>query len=236
MAILRLMTEDAANSPAPATVDAGSGKKRKRAEGMSRFEAFSDAVLAIVMTLLVLELLPDGAQSPEQLLAAWPTYLAFVTAFLTVGVVWLNHNQMVSRIRRADPVVQVANLGILLGATLMPWPAALISSALEEGDRAEQIAAILVFAIVTVVISVPWLALDLYLVRHPSLLVSAADTSWFRSHSRISLWTLAAAGVSIALAFASPLASLVLYAVVVVSFLVVRLREGIAGRGELEDE
>ncbi|MBW8870898.1 MAG: DUF1211 domain-containing protein [Leifsonia sp.] len=202
-------------------------EKRARLPGMGRLESFSDAVLAIVLTLLVLELLPDGAKSPEQLLQDWPTYLAFVTAFLTVGVVWLNHNQAVSRIRRADPTVQVLNLGVLLGASLMPWPTALISAALQDGDRPAQIAAIFVFAIVTVLISVPWLVLDLYLIRHPALLTSSSDESWMSKHAQVSAATIVAAGISVALAFISPLASLILYAVVVAVFLVVRLRESV---------
>lgn len=51
---------------------------------MGRIEAFSDAVLANVLTLLVLELLPHGAQSPSELLENWPTYLAFL-----ISVPWL---------------------------------------------------------------------------------------------------------------------------------------------------
>ncbi len=209
---------------------------RTQSSGMARLEAFSDAVLAIVLTLLVLELLPNGAQSPKELLGNWPTYLAFLTAFLTVGVVWLNHNQAVARIRRADPIVQVLNLGILLGASLMPWPTSLISAALEDGDRPDQIAAIFVFAIVTILISVPWLALDVYLIRHPLLLASPSDRPRVESHAKISIWTLVASVASVALAFASPLASLALYGVMVTVFLGMRIREQVAGEADLDEE
>jgi uncharacterized membrane protein len=199
--------------------------KRERSTGLARLEAFSDGVLAIVLTLLVLDLLPKGAESPAELLANWPAYLAFLAAFLAVGVVWLNHNQAISHIRRADPVVLVLNLGILLGASLTPWPTELISTSLTEGNRADQIAAITVFAIGTVIVSVPWLALDLYLARHPSLLNSVDDVRWMRNHARLSVFTLIAAVVSVALAFLSPLASLVLYVVILATFLGARLRE-----------
>jgi uncharacterized membrane protein len=210
-------------------------EKPTQTSGVNRLEAFSDAVLAIVLTLLVLELLPEGAQTPAELLGKWPTYLAFLTAFLTVGVVWLNHNGAIARIRRADPRVQVLNLGILLGASLMPWPTSLISAALQNGERADQIAAIFVFALVTVLISVPWLALDLYLIRHPALLTSPADLPRIRRHATSSIGTLVAAGLSIALAFVSPLASLVLYAIVVAVFLAARLRSGEASRGGVDE-
>jgi uncharacterized membrane protein len=199
--------------------------KRTRPRGLGRVEAFSDAVLAIVLTLLVLDLLPEGAQSPAELLENWPTYLAYLAAFLTIGIIWLNHNQALSRIRIAHPVVLVLNLGILLGASLMPWPTALISTALEVGERPDQIAAIFVFSIVGVVISVPWLALDLYLMRHPELLESPDDVAWMRGHARVSWLTISAAVVSIALSFASPLASLVVYVLVSATFFVLRVRD-----------
>lgn len=194
--------------------------------GIGRLEAFSDAVLAIVLTLLVLELLPKSAQSPAQLLAAWPTYLAYLAAFLTIGITWLNHSQQTARIRTANPVVQVLNLGVLLGASLVPWPTSLISRALENGDRASQIGAIFVFALVSIVLSVPWLALDLYLARHPSLLRSPSDEKWMRDHARASVGTIIGAVVSIGLAFISPIASLVIYLLVAIVFIALRLREG----------
>ncbi|WP_375387891.1 TMEM175 family protein [uncultured Amnibacterium sp.] len=199
--------------------------RRAQTREIGRIEAFSDAVLAIVLTLLVLELLPEGARSPEQLLDGWPTYLAFLTAFLAIGIVWLNHNEAISRLRRTDPVVLVLNLGLLLGATLVPWPTALVSSALEEGDRADQVAAMVVFAIVTVVISVPWAAMDLYLARHPSLLTAPDDVAWVRRHALTSAGTMLVAAVSVALAFVSPLASLLLYLPVFAVFIVARLLE-----------
>jgi TMEM175 potassium channel family protein len=176
-----------------------------------RLEAFSDAVLAIVLTLLVLDLLP--------------TYLAYLTAFLTIGTVWLNHNEAVSRIRYADPIVLLLNLALLLGASLVPWPAALVSEALKDGDRPAQIAAMVVFAVVTVVISLPWLGLDLYLARHPRLLKSAGEAAWMRRHARISIGTLLTAAISVGVAFLSPLVALLLYLPVFVVFIVARVIE-----------
>jgi uncharacterized membrane protein len=190
-----------------------------------RVEAFSDAVLAIVLTLLVLDLLPKGAQSPDELLRDWPTYLAYLTAFLTIGTVWLNHNEAVSRIRYADPIVLLLNLAVLLGASLVPWPTALVSEALKDGDRPAQVAAMVVFAVVTVLISVPWLGLDLYLARHPRLLKSAGEVVWMRRHALTSIGTLVIAAVSVGVAFLSPLLSLLLYLPVFVTFIVARVVE-----------
>lgn len=204
--------------------------KRELRGGIGRLEAFSDAVLAIVLTLLVLDLLPKSAQSPAQLLGDWPTYLAFLAAFLTIGITWLNHNQSISRVSTANPVVLVLNLGILLGATLVPWPTALVAAALQRGNRADQFAAIVVFAVVTVVISIPWLALDLYLVRHPHLLESADDAKWMLGHARISVGTIVGGALSIVIAIWSPLAALLLYLIVSAVFVAVALRERVVGK------
>ena len=193
--------------------------------GVGRLEAFSDAVLAIVLTLLVLELLPDGAQSPEQLLESWPTYLAFLAAFLTIGIIWLNHNEQIARVRSADPLVLVLNLGVLLGATLVPWPTALLSAALEEDDHTAQLAAMVVFALVAAIISVPWVVLDVYLARHPRLLLSPQDVPWMRRHSLYSAGTLVIAVVSVVVALLSPLAALSLYVIIAAAFLLARVLE-----------
>jgi hypothetical protein len=87
--------------------------RRVRPVGIGRLEAFSDAVFAIVLTLLVLHLLPSGPQSPSRLLASWPTYLTYRAAFLTIGIIWLNHNHAMSRLRSANPtsLVSVARPG-----------------------------------------------------------------------------------------------------------------------------
>ncbi len=74
-----------------------------------RLEAFSDGVFAIAVTLLVLELrvpLPGSLREGERLLDAllheWPAYLAFVTSFATILIVWVNHHNLFKLINRTD--------------------------------------------------------------------------------------------------------------------------------------
>jgi len=202
----------------------------EHSRGTGRLEAFSDAVFAIVLTLLVLDLLPERAQAPHELLENWPAYVAYLTAFLTIGTVWLNHNEAIARVRHADPIVLLLNLAVLLGASLVPWPTVLVSNALKEGNRADQIAAMIVFAVVTVLISAPWVTLDLYLARHPKLMNSSLDVAWMRRHASISAGTLLIAGLSVGVAFLSPLASLVLYLPVFAAFIVARIVEASSDR------
>jgi len=101
-----------------------------------RIEAFSDGVMAIAITLLVLDLkVPSAAEVSDSgsllgaLLDRWPSYLAYLAAFLTIGIIWLNHRAFVDRIIRFDARMQWLNLALLPLRRAMepalPRPAAL---------------------------------------------------------------------------------------------------------------
>ena len=110
----------------------------------SRLEAFSDGVFAIAITLLVLELgVPDTAAN--DLLAAildqWPSYLAYVTSFLTIGVFWLQHSAVTSALRAADATLYRVNLLVLLLASFLPFPTKLVGQFVDE-RAAERIAVV----------------------------------------------------------------------------------------------
>lgn len=95
----------------------------------ARFEAFSDGVFAIAITLLVLQLhLPGGASThtPETdqvhvLLAIWPQYLVYGATFATVGVMWVNHGALVHHLDRITHGVLVANLLLLGLISFLPF-------------------------------------------------------------------------------------------------------------------
>lgn len=102
--------------------------------GKARFEAFSDGVFAIAITLLILEVhLPssisatssDGAQV-RALAAIWPQYLVYVASFATIGIMWLNHHALFHNARRITLGVIVANLFLLLGISFLPFPTAVL--------------------------------------------------------------------------------------------------------------
>jgi uncharacterized membrane protein len=73
--------------------------------GTTRLEAFSDGVFAIAATLLVLEIgvnSADGSQLGRELPRIWPSYLAHVTSFITIGTIWINHHHNMRAIDRLD--------------------------------------------------------------------------------------------------------------------------------------
>src|SRR5438309_11888763 len=91
----------------------------------SRLEAFSDGVLAVAITLLALDIrVPEvGAHETlaHELARQWPIYAAYVTSFITIGIIWINHHSMISRLRGTDHSILVLNLFLLLSIGLLPF-------------------------------------------------------------------------------------------------------------------
>ena len=100
-----------------------------------RLVAFSDAVFAIAITLLVLEIkLPaDYTNLLHELLALWPSYLAYALTFLFVGQVWANHHVMFDHIRVADRVILLLNTLLLMIVAFLPFASSVLAGALRSG-------------------------------------------------------------------------------------------------------
>ena len=110
---------------------------RRGRAGTTRLEAFSDGVFAIAATLLVLEFTPHpGATSARQLLHLWPSYLAYVTSFVTIGIIWMNHHHTVSLLARIDRTMLFLNLLLLLTVAFLPFPTKLVAQNLQQRRRA----------------------------------------------------------------------------------------------------
>jgi hypothetical protein len=98
-----------------------------------RVEAFSDGVFAIAITLLVLEIsIPPEAFKDlwRGIGDQWPSYLAYVTSFLTIGALWLAHHAIFRRLRFADIAVLRMNLVLLMVVAFLPFPTRLVAEAL----------------------------------------------------------------------------------------------------------
>jgi uncharacterized membrane protein len=113
----------------------------------TRLEAFSDGVLAIAITLLVIEIRPPELHQGETLAHAlwtqWPSYLAYLVSFLTIGVIWLNHHRVFEQVARVDGPLLVLNLNLLLWTALIPFPTAVIAEHLQGSGEAAQTASAL---------------------------------------------------------------------------------------------
>ena len=100
--------------------------------GTSRLEAFSDGVIAVAVTLLVLDIHVPELSRNETLLHAllhdWPHYAAYVVSFMTIGIIWINHHAMISRLARADHSILILNLLLLMGIVLLPFATELMAA------------------------------------------------------------------------------------------------------------
>jgi uncharacterized membrane protein len=101
----------------------------------ARVVAFSDAVFAIAVTLLVLEIRPpqDTRHLFQGLVALWPSYLAYALTFLLIGQVWANHHVMFDHIRVADRVVLFLNTLLLMDIAFLPFAASILSGSFRAG-------------------------------------------------------------------------------------------------------
>ena len=112
----------------------------------ARIEAFSDGVFAIAITLLILEIQvpPQTAHGALRgaLMGLWPSYLAFLASFMTIGVMWLNHHRLFTLINKKDDGLIALNLLLLLGITWLPFPTALLAEHLLGAHADQQVAAV----------------------------------------------------------------------------------------------
>jgi uncharacterized membrane protein len=100
-----------------------------------RLVAFSDAVFAITITLLVLEIRPptDYSNLLHDLLTLWPSYLAYGVTFLFIGQVWANHHVMFDHIGAADRVVLLLNALLLMTVVFLVFATSVLAGALRSG-------------------------------------------------------------------------------------------------------
>jgi TMEM175 potassium channel family protein len=106
--------------------------------GTNRLEAFSDGVIAVAITLLVLDIKvpPQGTHETllRSLLTDWPHYAAYVVSFLTIGIIWINHHAMISRLQQADHSILILNLLLLMSIVLLPFTTELMAAYLRSSS------------------------------------------------------------------------------------------------------
>jgi len=177
----------------------------------SRLEAFTDGVIAIIITIMVLEIhVPKGGDLAA-LREDVPLFLAYVLSYINVGIFWNNHHHMLQVTERVDGRVLWANLGLLFWLSLVPFVIRWID---EAGFTTAPVAA---YGVVLAGAAIAYLILErtIIAVNGPDSGLAAAVGS--DSKGRISL-TLYVLGV--ALAFVGPWISVALYVAVALMWLV----------------
>lgn len=108
----------------------------RRSLSKGRMEAFSDGVFGVAITLLVVDLAihPPGT-ALQQVVHAWPSFVAYVISFLTIGTAWLGHSGLTDRLAKTDPVFLRINLLLLLVVVFLPFPTRLVAESLHDTSR-----------------------------------------------------------------------------------------------------
>ncbi|MBC2664792.1 DUF1211 domain-containing protein [Novosphingobium flavum] len=92
--------------------------------GVSRVEAFSDGVIAIIITIMVLELKAPEEEDLSALWHLWPTFLAYVLSYAYVAIYWVNHHRLFSHARRVTSGLLWSNIALLFALSLVPFSTA----------------------------------------------------------------------------------------------------------------
>jgi uncharacterized membrane protein len=153
-----------------------------RLSDTDRLETFSDGVFSITITLLVIDIVRPEYEAGhlwQRLVQQWPNYVAFLASFFYVGIIWLNHRAVFSRVRLCDRSLHFANLLLLLTSGLIPFPTALLSVALQNGNASDATVAVEIYAAVGCAMCLSWLALFHIVAIHPYLQEEYVEPSYF---------------------------------------------------------
>jgi len=209
----------------------GPGSRRTPDSTATRVELFSDAVLAIAITLLIIEVKVPHVEEGDlarALADQWPSYVAYALSFVIIGIMWVNHHGIFERVAHVDRPLLLLNLGLLMGIAFLPFPTALFADYLREGGANSHIAAA-VYGATMAYTAAGFAALLGYLGRRPELLVADAQPALVRA-AMVRAWAgVAVYLASIGLAFVSAPACLVLYILLAAYFTVVAGSRRITG-------
>jgi len=171
---------------------------------LGRVGAFSDGVFAVAITLLVLDIHRPGdfSQLPQSLLDLWPSYLAYVTSFVSIGTFWMHHHYVFGLLGRIDWVFMGLNILILMFIAFMPFPTAVLAQSLGSGEGRE--AATVFYAVVLCATSVVTNAAWQYAARGRRLVSPNAPADEIRMTSQTYLIGPVGYLIAAAVAFFSP--------------------------------
>ncbi len=180
----------------------------------SRLEAFSDGVFAVAITVLVFGITVPHVQSHTtlgpKLLEQWPSFAAYATSFLIIGIIWVNHHTIFDRFALINRPVMFLNIFLLMTVAFIPFPTALLATYLTSGANSHLAAA--VYSAAMLLMSVAFVLLWGYGTVRPDLLKAGITGKAARATlPRFGLGVIFYLG-TIAIAYASALVCLVVHA------------------------
>ena len=173
--------------------------------GVARVEAFSDGVLAIIVTIMVLELHAPHEPGLAPLLELWPTFLAYVLSYAYIAIYWVNHHRLFSHARIVTNSLVWSNIALLFATSLVPFSTAYLGAHPFTRD------ATVLYMITLLLPAIAYFWLET-VIRRTGRQDHAAKV-YYEATTRKGLLALACYGAAVPLAFISPLLSIAIAAI-----------------------
>lgn len=174
-----------------------------------RLEAFSDGVMAIAITLLIIEIGVPHVTGDEslgrQIGDLWPSYGAYILSFVSIGIYWANHHSFLELFRRTDHTFLMLNVVFLMAIAFLPFPTAVLGEYLQEGEQRGD--AITFYSFALLLPATTWFLLWLY-GRWRGLLVEGLEPSYVRFTTGQFAVSVALYSAAVAISFVEPWAAL----------------------------
>ena len=187
----------------------------------NRLETFSDGVFAIAITLLILIVVEGEAAHGhlgDELLHLWPAYLAYAGSFLTIGIMWVNHHNVMRHVARVDRIFLFIHVLFLMCIAFVPFPTRLVAEFVRSED--DRLAAALAYGLTLTITAVLFNTLWNYAARGRRLLSADADPREVSGITRSFMPGVPMYGTATLVAFASPIASVILYGVIALFYVI----------------
>ena len=195
----------------------------------SRMEAFSDGVIAVIITIMVLEMRAPAGSDLSALKPLIPVFLSYVMSFAFLGIYWNNHHHMLQAVRSVNGPILWANSHLLFWLSLTPF----VTNWMGETHFARW--PVMVYGVVLLLAGIAYYILARTLVAHhgPESALAAALGSDFKGRISIVIYL-----VAIAASFVAPWTSYTLYAVVALMWLIPdrRFEKVLLGQGKESGE
>lgn len=178
----------------------------------NRLEAFSDGVLAIIITIMVLELKVPHGTNWTDLLALWPVFISYVLSFLYIGIYWGNHHHLMHTARRVNSGILLTNLHLLFWLSLIPFTTAWM------GENHFESNPVALYAVNLTAAGIAYFILQKSIERH-----HAKDDqlkSAFQRHAKKRIVSQIAYAAAIPLAYVHPMISGIIFLLIAILWIV----------------
>lgn len=179
--------------------------------GKERLCALTDGVVAVIITIMVLEMKPPEGSVARDLLHVWPVFLSYVLSFIYVAIYWNNHHHFFSLVEKVNGSILWSNLGLLFCISLIPFTTAWL------GEHPREPLPVAAYGLVLLASAIGWYIMQTTIIRSQgkvSPLAAAIGSDW-KGKAAPALYL-----VGIAMAFVSTTVSEIIYLLVACIWLI----------------